>query len=74
MISPDTIQDEVSPDVFYYRVYIRTDRDHLVNKAGATFAIFPGMVTTADIHTGSKTVMNYLMKPLNRAQEALRER
>lgn len=74
MISPDTIQDEVSPDVFYYRVYIRTDKDHLVNKAGATFAIFPGMVTTADIHTGSKTVMNYLMKPLNRAQEALRER
>ena len=49
-------------------------KDHLVNKAGATFAIFPGMVTTADIHTGSKTVMNYLMKPLNRAQEALRER
>lgn len=74
MISPDTIQDEVSPDVFYYRVYIRTDKDHLVNKAGAAFAIFPGMVTTADIHTGSKTVMNYLMKPLNRAQEALRER
>lgn len=74
MISPDTIQDEVNPDVFYYRVFIRTEKDHLVNKAGATFGIFPGMVTTADIHTGSKTVMGYLMKPLNRAQEALRER
>lgn len=74
MISPDTIQDEVNPDVFYYRVYIRTRTDHLVNEAGTRFAIFPGMVTTADIHTGSKTVMAYLMKPLNRAGEALRER
>jgi len=74
MISPDTIQDEVSPEVFYYRVYIRTRKDHLLNEAGHRFSIFPGMVTTADIHTGSKTVMNYLMKPLNRAQEALRER
>lgn len=73
-ISPDTIQDEAKPDVYYYRVFIRTDSDHLTNKAGTTFGIFPGMVATADIHTGSKTVMSYLMKPLNRAREALRER
>ena len=74
MISPDTIQDEVKPEVYYYRVFIRTNRDHLTNAAGATFGIFPGMVATADIHTGSKTIMSYLMKPLNRAREALRER
>lgn len=74
MISPDTIQDEVKPDVYYYRVFLRTEKDHLTNAAGRTFGIFPGMVATADIHTGSKTVMSYLMKPLNRGREALRER
>lgn len=74
LISPDTIQDEVKPEVYYYRVFVRTERDHLLNAAGRQFHIFPGMVATADIHTGSKTIMSYLMKPLNRAGEALRER
>lgn len=73
-ISPDTIRDEVKREVVYYRAYIRTKRDSLVNKAGKRFPITPGMVTTVDVHTGSKTVMAYLLKPLNRAGEALRER
>ena len=73
-ISPDTIQDEAKPEVFYYRVYIRTDADVLRNKAGKTFAIVPGMIATVDIRTGEKTVLDYLIKPLNRAKEALRER
>ena len=73
-ISPDTIRDEVNPDVYYYRVFIRTRSDSLVNKAGKRFPIVPGMIATADIHTGSKTVLQYLLKPLNRAREAMRER
>jgi len=73
-ISPDTIQDEVKPEIFYYRVFIRTDADVLRNKAGKTFAIVPGMIATVDIRTGEKTVLDYLIKPLNRAREALRER
>lgn len=73
-ISPDTIQDEVKRDVFYYRVFIRTESDALVNQAGVRFPIVPGMIATVDIRTGSKTVMDYLVKPLNRASEALRER
>lgn len=73
-ISPDTIQDEVKPEIFYYRVFIRTDSDALRNKAGKTFAIVPGMIATVDIRTGEKTVLDYLIKPLNRAREALRER
>ena len=73
-ISPDTIQDETDPQIFYYRVFVRTETDALTNDAGQTFNIVPGMVATADIHTGSKTVLQYLMKPLNRAGEALRER
>jgi len=73
-ISPDTIQDDVRKDVYYYRVFVRTDTDMLKNKQGKTFPIVPGMVATVDIHTGDKTVWQYLMKPFNKAREALRER
>ncbi|MEP8937659.1 HlyD family type I secretion periplasmic adaptor subunit [Enterobacter mori] len=74
MISPDTLQDEVKRDVYYYRVYIRTDSNHLTNKQGQEFPVFPGMIATVDIKTGSKTILDYLLKPLNKAKEALRER
>lgn len=74
VISPDTIRDEVKQDQFYYRVYIRTDSDRLYNKAGKAFSITPGMVATVDIRTGQKTIMDYLLKPFNKAKEALRER
>ncbi|MEB3754569.1 HlyD family type I secretion periplasmic adaptor subunit [Acinetobacter sp. MD2(2019)] len=73
-ISPDTLRDEVKQDQFYYRVYIRTDTDKLVNKSGQKFAITPGMVATTDIKTGKKTVLDYLIKPFNKVNEALRER
>ena len=73
-ISPDTIQDDVKRDVYYYRVFIRTDADHLANRTGLRFPIVPGMIATVDIHTGKKTVLDYLTKPLNKAREALRER
>ncbi|MBW7984942.1 HlyD family type I secretion periplasmic adaptor subunit [Enterobacillus tribolii] len=74
VISPDTIQDEVRRDVYYYRVYIRTYSNHLENKEKKSFPIFPGMVATVDIRTGKKTVLDYLLKPFNKAKEALRER
>lgn len=73
-ISPDTIQDEVKPEIYYYRVFIRTDNDYVQNKAGKRFSISPGMVSNVDIKTGEKTVMDYLIKPFNKAQEAMRER
>ncbi|WP_413499260.1 HlyD family type I secretion periplasmic adaptor subunit [Buttiauxella gaviniae] len=73
-ISPDTIQDKVKPEIVYYRVFIRTQQDYLVNKAGHHFSISPGMVATVDIKTGQKTIVDYLIKPFNRAREALRER
>ena len=73
-ISPDTIQDEVKRDEYYYRVFVRARSNTLVNKNGKHFPIVPGMVATVDVHTGSKTVLDYLLKPMNRAREALRER
>ncbi|WP_370585633.1 HlyD family type I secretion periplasmic adaptor subunit [Pantoea sp. S61] len=73
-ISPDTIQDEVKPEIYYYRVFIRTDNDYVQNKAGKRYSISPGMVSTVDIKTGEKTIMDYLVKPFNKAKEAMRER
>ena len=73
-ISPNTVRDEVNPDQVYYRAYIRTQEDFLINEIGTRFPIVPGMIATVDIRTGEKTVWQYLVKPFNRAQEALRER
>lgn len=73
-VSPDTLQDEVKRDQFYYRIYVRTDRAELTNKAGKSFPILPGMVASVEIKTGQKTVLDYLIKPLNKVKESLRER
>lgn len=73
-ISPDTIRDEVKPENIYYRVFVLTDSDSLVNAKGKHFPIVPGMVTSTDIKTGSRTIWDYLTKPLNKVNEALHER
>ncbi|MTI03997.1 HlyD family type I secretion periplasmic adaptor subunit, partial [Roseibium denhamense] len=37
--------------------------------------IIPGMIVSTNILTGKKTVLDYLLKPINKARsEALRER
>ncbi|MDL2329928.1 HlyD family efflux transporter periplasmic adaptor subunit [Desulfosarcina sp. OttesenSCG-928-A07] len=73
-ISPDTIQDDVRRDQYYYRVHIRTKTDYLTNKEEKRFFITPGMIATVDIHTGKKTILQYIIKPVNKMREALRER
>ncbi|MGP9677629.1 HlyD family efflux transporter periplasmic adaptor subunit [Halomonas sp. AOP27-A1-41] len=74
IISPDTMQDEADPNIFYYRVFVRTQTDSLENDVGTKFSIVPGMIATVDIQTGSKTVFDYLIKPISNAREAMRER
>lgn len=73
-ISPDTIEDQVDRRLYYYRVYVLTEHAYLEAKDGKRHPIMPGMVATTEIRTGRKTVLDYLIKPLNRAGEALRER
>ena len=73
-ISPDTIEDEVDRRVYYYRAYVLTDYSYLETKDGRRHPILPGMIATTEIRTGKRTVLEYLIKPLNRAGEALRER
>ena len=71
-ISADTIVDERGDA--YYRVIIRTE-DNALTFSDRRLPIMPGMVVTADVLTGRKSVLEYLLKPILRAKElALRER
>ncbi len=58
----------------YYLVQIKTDKN-FVEKNGKKGVIMPGMVVSADILTGKKTVLSYIVKPIIKAkQNALKER
>ncbi len=71
-IGADTVLDERGEA--YYKVIIRTDKNHL-SKGGKNLPIIPGMVVTVDIITGQKTIFMYIMKPIIKAQQlALTER
>lgn len=72
-VAADTVLDQTSKEPFY-TVIVRTQETKLKSKHGE-HPIMPGMVCSVDIITGSKTIMHYLLKPINRAREnALRER
>ncbi|MDR2309717.1 MAG: HlyD family efflux transporter periplasmic adaptor subunit [Brucellaceae bacterium] len=73
-ISPDTLVDEVDKRIIYYRVYVKTDNSSLKTPDGIEHPIIPGMVASVEFRTGTKTVLEYLIKPLNKMGEALRER
>ncbi len=83
-ISPDTVRDErragtpvadvTDESGSYYRVLVRTKTNTLLNKNGKELPIIPGMTASVELLTGHKTVLQYLVKPINRAAEALRER
>ena len=49
----------------YYRAVIALDRDHVGDQPGIN-QIIPGMTVEADIKTGSKTILDYLLRPVSR--------
>jgi len=76
-ISADTIVDEKAEkserQETFYRVMVRTDKNHLGTSA-KPLPIIPGMVTTVEILTGEKSVLDYLLKPARTLRDdALRE-
>ena len=72
-ISPDSHVDS-NTGKSYFRVIAETDKKYLGDNPGE-LPIAPGMEATLDIHTGSKTVMQYLLKPVVKVKsEAFRER
>lgn len=58
----------------FYEVVVRTERTYLGDNPG-DFPITPGMEASVDIHTGTRTVLDYLVRPVLKLQhEAFRER
>lgn len=74
-ISADSIIDRNDREQkSYYKVVIQTNKNYL-EKDGKKFPIIPGMVTTVDIVTGKKTILDFILKPILKTQkEALHER
>ena len=74
VISADTFEDERVPDGdSHYRVTLRLDMDELTARQ-RDLALRPGMQASVELHTGEKSVLQYLTKPLYKSREALRER
>jgi membrane fusion protein, adhesin transport system len=58
----------------FYEVIVQTEKSYLGQQKGI-LPIAPGMQATVDIHTGTRSVLNYLIKPVLKLQhEAFRER
>jgi adhesin transport system membrane fusion protein len=73
-ISPDTVPDETRRGETFYRVRVRTDQQQLQDRHGKALPIIPGMTATVEVLTGKRTVLAYLLKPVLKARDALRER
>jgi adhesin transport system membrane fusion protein len=76
-ISPDVLGDaeKAMPgtEAGYFKAMIRADRSSL--RAGdKPLQVLPGMSGTADVRTGERSVLSYLLRPLMKSQEAFRER
>ncbi len=71
-ISADTIINERGES--FFSIAVRTDRNYL-GSSSEPLPIIPGMIVSVDILTGKKTLLDYLLKPIKKAQHmALRER
>lgn len=74
-ISSDTFKDENARDPNgdpHYKVTLKVDMTALTPRQQA-IEIRPGMLSEVELHTGGKTVLQYLLKPLYKSKEAFRE-
>jgi adhesin transport system membrane fusion protein len=72
-ITADSLVDQNTGEP-YYQVRVAT-RNSAIAKDGKSYSISPGMICNVEIMTGRKTVLSYLLKPINKARnEAMRER
>lgn len=64
-VSADTLKERTAKgDEVYYRVHIALPSSKVSTTTGKQLDILPGMTTQVDIKTGSRTLMEYLLKPL----------
>ncbi|MBC7857395.1 MAG: HlyD family efflux transporter periplasmic adaptor subunit [Burkholderiaceae bacterium] len=76
-ISADTLNEDArNNEAPYYRVQIKTSASgDLPGSRAERIVIQPGMTGMVEIHTGQKTVLRYLTKPITKTfSEAMQER
>ncbi len=72
-VSADSIFDEAERQA-YYTVLIETDKSY-ITKGGQQLPIVPGMICDVEIITGHRSILTYLLKPIEKAFDmALTER
>lgn len=72
-ITADSLVDQKTGEP-YYQVRVATEKSTL-QRDGKAYSIIPGMICSVDIKTGRKTILHYLLKPINKArEEAMSER
>ncbi|MEE8393103.1 MAG: HlyD family type I secretion periplasmic adaptor subunit [Rhodospirillales bacterium] len=72
VVAADSSTDEQGAP--FFKLVVETDKSYL-GEAENELPITPGMLATVDVHTGSKSVMEYLVLPvLKLRHEAFRER
>ncbi len=63
-ISPDTLTEQRgNGEQIYYRAHIQADVRSMHQRQGKKVFIQPGMMATAEIQTGSNTILKFLAKP-----------
>ncbi|MEN7430994.1 HlyD family type I secretion periplasmic adaptor subunit [Chromobacterium sp. TRC.1.1.SA] len=66
-ISADTLAEEGKHgDQLFYRVKISLPRQNFLNAKGKLIELQPGMTAQVDIKTGTRTVLQYLTKPITK--------
>jgi len=64
-ISADSIFDDVERQA-YYTVLIETDRSY-ITRGTQRLPIVPGMICDVEIVTGNRSILSYLLKPIEKA-------
>ena len=73
-ISPDAMgETEKGNDSSYYRALVSADRNN-THFHGKPLPVIPGMQATVEVRTGDRSVLSYLLRPMMKSREALRER
>lgn len=75
-ISPDTLtEDSRQGEQIYYRVQAKITERGFKGDSATAIEVRPGLTATAEIHTGRRTVLSYLVNPVAKTfHEGLRER
>lgn len=75
-VSADTLKEKTARgEEIYYRVHILTKTNPVITTTGKQIDILPGMTAQIDIKTGQRSLMKFLLKPLQRTlSDSFKER